>query len=61
MLEKNSFDAMRQFKQLKALLVDTALAKEVEQMEPLLMDLRFDLALIHLRRLSSNPTNKEPS
>jgi hypothetical protein len=58
LLEKNSFDAMRQFRQLKDLLADTALAREVDQMEPLLKELRFDLVLKHLCRLPVHPATK---
>jgi len=61
LLERNSFDAMRRFKTLKTLLSGTHLEPDVDQMEHLLKELRFDLVLAHLRGLSGHLINKESS
>ncbi len=58
LLAQNSFDAIRHFKKLKALLSDTCLAADVIKMEVFLETLRFDLILEHLHRMLASQTQK---
>jgi CheY-like chemotaxis protein len=60
LLAQNSFDAIRHFKELKALLSDTCLAADVLEMEALLETLRFDLILERLHRMLASQTHKGP-
>ena len=67
LLEKNMFDAHRQFRQLENLVVDTPLAMEVEALAALMQNMQFESVLARLKVIATThtppitPTTREPS
>jgi PAS domain S-box-containing protein len=54
LLEQNKFDAINSFNKLRALTLETSFASEVNALELLLQNMRFDLVLERLRQITAN-------
>jgi CheY-like chemotaxis protein len=59
LLEQNKFDAINHFTQLRALTLGTSLDIEVNALEPLLQNMRFDLVLDRLRQITANVASSD--